>query len=238
MGKGRLLYRSIRSVLRPILRVLYRMKVEGLDSIPAEGPVIIVANHVSFMDSIWIPVCVPRQMVYLAKAEYFDSWKTGWFFRALGMIPVRRDVKEKTQAALEAGTQILSNDGILSLYPEGTRSPDGRLYRGRTGVARLAMRTKATVVPVGLIGSREVMPKQARFPRLRGRVTVRFGAPIQLDHYRTAGEDRFNLRALTDEIMFEIMSLTGQVYVDEYASKEATDVVPEDFRIPIEEMLG
>lgn len=238
MGKGSLLYRILKVVLRPILRALYRVKAEGLESFPAEGPVVVVANHVSFMDSLWIPLCVPRRMVYLAKSDYFDSWKTAWFFRALGMIPVRRDVKEQTDAALQSGIEVLSDGGVLGLYPEGTRSADGRLYRGRTGVARLAIRSGAPVVPVGLIGSREVMPKERKFPRLWGRVTCRFGPPLSFDRHREQLEDRFVLRAMTDEIMFEIMSLSGQTYVDEYASRKAEDVVPEDFRIPIDEMLG
>ncbi|MCA1840955.1 MAG: lysophospholipid acyltransferase family protein [Actinomycetota bacterium] len=238
MNKGSFLYRFLKVILTPILRGLYRVKAEGLQNIPAEGPVIIVANHVSFLDSFWIPVCLPRRMVYLAKAEYFESWKTAWFFRALGMIPVKRDVKEKTEAALQAGIEVLDEGGVLGLYPEGTRSGDGRLYRGRTGVARLALRSRASVVPVGLVGSREVMPKQARFPKLWGNVRVKFGEPISFERYHDEDEDRFVLRAMTDEIMFEIMALSGQTYVDEYSSKEATDVIPEDFRIPVGELLG
>lgn len=238
MGKGSFLYRTLKAILRPLLRVLYRVKAEGGEKLPREGPVIIVANHVSFMDSLWMPLCVPRRMVFLAKAEYFENWKTRWLFHALGMIPVKREVKEKTEAALASGIEVLSAEGVLGLYPEGTRSPDGRLYRGRTGVARLALRSRAPVIPVGLLGSREVMPKQARFPRLWGRVRVRFGEPLSFDRYYGREEDRFVLRAVTDEIMFEIMNLSDQTYVDEYASKEATDVVPEDFRIPVGEMLG
>ncbi len=238
MSKGSLFYRVLKTILYPILRGLYRVKAEGLENLPREGPVIIVANHVSFLDSFWIPLMVPRRMVYLAKAEYFESKKTAWFFRALGMIPVKRDIKEKTEAALQAGLEVLEQGGVLGLYPEGTRSPDGRLYRGRTGVARLALRSRAHVVPIGLVGSREVMPKQARFPKLWGNVKVRFGPPLSFERYYEQEEDRFVLRAMTDEIMFEIMAMSGQTYVDEYASKEATDVIPEDFRIPLEEMLG
>lgn len=237
MTKGSLFYRVLKIILYPILRGLYRVKAEGLENLPREGPVIIVANHVSFLDSFWIPLVVPRRMVYLAKAEYFESWKTAWFFRALGMIPVKRDIKEKTEAALQAGIEVLEQ-GVLGLYPEGTRSPDGRLYRGRTGVARLALRSRAKVVPIGLVGSREVMPKQAKVPKLCGNVKVKFGSPLSFERYYEQEEDRFVLRAMTDEIMFEIMAMSGQTYVDEYASKEATDVIPEDFRIPLEEMLG
>lgn len=238
MGKGSLLYRILKFILTPILRVLYRVRGDGLEHFPGEGPAIVVANHVSFMDSLWVPLRVPRRMVFLAKAEYFESWKTRWFFRALGMIPVKRDVKEQTEAALVSGLDVLGAGGVLGLYPEGTRSPDGRLYRGRTGVARLALRSGAPVVPVGLVGSREVMPKQAKFPKPWGRVRCNFGQPLTFERYREQTEDRFVLRAVTDEIMYEIMTLSGQTYVDEYAAKVATDVVPEDFRIPIDEMLG
>ncbi|MEO7803445.1 MAG: lysophospholipid acyltransferase family protein [Actinomycetota bacterium] len=238
MGSTGFFYRIVKVILTPILRGIYRVKAKGLENFPSEGPVIVVANHISFMDSLFIPLMLPRRMVYLAKAEYFESRKTAWFFRALGMIPVRRDIKEKTEAALEAGREVLSEDGVLGLYPEGTRSPDGRLYRGRTGVARLVHRSGACVVPVGLMGSREIMPKKAKFPKPWGRVTVHFGKPLYFLRYLERPEDRFSLRSMTDEIMFEIMSLSGQTYVDEYASKEATDVVPEDFRIPVEEMLG
>lgn len=238
MGKGSFLYRGLKVILTPILRGLYRVRGRGAEDFPTEGPAIIVANHVSFMDSLWVPVCVPRQMVFLAKAEYFESWKTAWFFRALGMIPVKRDVKEQTEAALQAGLEVLETGGVLGLYPEGTRSPDGRLYRGRTGVARLALRSRAPVIPVGLIGSREVMPKQAKFPKPWGNVKAQFGRPLTFERYYRQAEDRFVLRAVTDEIMYEIMSLSGQTYVDDYASREATDVIPEDYRIPLEEMLG
>lgn len=238
MGNGSLLYRVLKIILRPILRGLYRVRSEGLEDLPNEGPVIVVANHVSFMDSLWVPLRVPRRMVFLAKAEYFESKKTAWFFRALGMIPVRRDAKEQSEAALSAGLDVLEAGGVLGLYPEGTRSPDGRLYRGRTGVARLALRSRAPVVPVGLIGSREVMPKQRKFPKLWGNVRCHFGKPLTFERYYEQAEDRFVLRAVTDEIMYEIMTLSGQEYMDAYASREATDVVPEDFRIPVDEMLG
>jgi 1-acyl-sn-glycerol-3-phosphate acyltransferase len=238
MHKGSFLYRFLKIILSPILRLLYRVQPEGRDGFPKEGPVIVVANHLSFMDSLFVPLCVPRRMVFLAKAEYFESPATAWFFKALGMIPVKREVKEKTEAALHSGIEVLSEGGALGLYPEGTRSPDGRLYRGRTGVARLAIRSKAPVVPVGVIGTRQVMPKDASFPRPWGKVRIKFGSPLTFERYYEDGEDRFVLRTVTDEIMYEIMTLSEQTYTDEYASREATEVVPEDFRIPVEEMLG
>lgn len=238
MNKGNIFYRVLRLVLTPILRALYRVKLEGLDGFPVSGPVIVASNHLSFLDSFFIPLCVPRRMVFLAKAEYFESWKTAWFFKALGMIPVKRDAATQAEAALHSGLEVLDFGGCLGLYPEGTRSPDGRLWRGRTGVARLTLRSKTPVVPVGLLGTLEVMPKDRKVPRLWGRVTVRFGPPLNFERYYDEQEDRFVLRAVTDEIMFEIMTLSGQAYVDEYASRQATEVIPEDFRIPVDELLG
>jgi 1-acyl-sn-glycerol-3-phosphate acyltransferase len=238
MERGSALYRTLKTILSPTLRLLYRVSPEGQENIPGDGPVIVVSNHLSFMDSLFIPLRVPRRMVYLAKSDYFESRKTAWFFTALGMIPVKRDVKEKTEAALQAGIDVLDQGGVLGLYPEGTRSHDGRLYRGRTGVARLALRSRAPVLPVGLLGSREVMPKEARLPKPWGKVTVRFGEPLGFERHYGSEDDRFVLRAVTDEIMYEIMQLSEQTYTDEYASRDATEVVPEDFRIPLEEMLG
>lgn len=238
MGRGSFLYRFLKLTLPPILRRLYHVKMEGVETFPPEGGVIVVANHVSFMDSFFIPMCVPRRVIYLAKAEYFESWKMAWFVRSLGMIPVKREVRSKAEAALGAGVEVLEAGGVLGLYPEGTRSPDGRLYRGRTGVSRLALRSKCPVVPIGLIGTREVMPKGAKIPKLWGRVTVRFGPPMTFEKYAGQEGNRRILRKMTDEIMFEIMALSGQKYMDEYATK-APSVAPDDYRIPTdEEMLG
>lgn len=215
------IYRLMKGILGPYLKLAYRVKIEGVENFPKEGPVIVVGNHTSFLDSFWIPLAVPRRVVFLAKAEYFESWKTAWFFRSLGMIPVKRGSRHMAEAALQTGVEVLEEGGVLGLYPEGTRSPDGRLYRGRTGVARLAMKAKAPVVAIGMIGSRDIMPKEARFPKLRGRVTIKFSAPMTFEKYEGQESDRLTLRAITDEIMFEIMSLSGQSYVDEYASSAA-----------------
>ncbi|HEX2179331.1 MAG TPA: lysophospholipid acyltransferase family protein [Actinomycetota bacterium] len=215
------------------------MRVEGTETFPKEGPVIVVANHVSFWDSFFVPLCVPRRVVFLAKAEYWDSWKTRWLVSSLGMIPIKRDVRAKSLAALETGIEFLKSGGVLGVYPEGTRSPDGRLYRGRTGVARLALGSGSPVVPIGLIGSREMMPKGAKFPKLRGRVTVKFGPPMTFEKYADTENPRQALRAMTDEIMFAIMNQSGQTYVDEYASREAAPKpTADDMRIPSEEQLG
>lgn len=239
MSDGRLSYKFLQLTLDPYLRAAYRFEVEGEEKFPQEGPVIVVANHLSFMDSFWIPLCTPRRVVYLAKAEYFESWKTAWFFRAMGMIPIKRGVRHQAEAALQTGLEHLESGGVLGMYPEGTRSPDGRLHRGRTGVARLALRSGSPVVPIGLIGSREVMPKEAKLPRLRGNITARLGAPMTFDKYRGQEGNRLALRAMTDEIMFEIMSLSGQAYVDEYATISSKgNGQGEGYRVPADELLG
>lgn len=236
---GRRFYRFLELTLAPYLRWAYRVKVEGAETFPMEGPVIVVANHTSFWDSFFVPLCVPRRVVFLAKAEYWDSWRTRWLVKSLGMIPIRRDIRAKSLAALETGIEFLKSGGVLGLYPEGTRSPDGRLYRGRTGVARLALGANSPVVPIGLTGSREMMPKGARFPKLRGNVTVKFGPPMTFEKYSEMDNPRLALRSITDEIMFAIMGLTGQAYVDEYATRGvAAQPTPEDLRIPSEEKLG
>jgi 1-acyl-sn-glycerol-3-phosphate acyltransferase len=237
-GKGSQLYRILKLFLSPLLHLQYRVSAEGVESFPPEGPVIVASNHLSFMDSVFMPLCAPRRIVFLSKAEYFDSPKTAWLFRALGMIPVRREARKIAEAALEAALRVLRAGEILGLYPEGTRSPDGRLYRGRTGVARLALRSQAPVVPVGITGTREVMPKAAKLPKPWGSVTVRFGNPLSFDRHVGQPEDRSLLREITDEVMNAIASLSGQTYVDRYASREATELIAEEFRIPTEELLG
>jgi 1-acyl-sn-glycerol-3-phosphate acyltransferase len=157
--------------------------------------------------------------VFLGKADYFDSWKTRWFVRSAGVIPVRREGGSASEAAILAGIRALKEGMVVGIYPEGTRSPDGRLYRGKTGVARMALEAQAVVVPVALHGTTDVMPLEARVPRLTGRPTVTFGKPLTFERYYDRPKDRFVLRSVTDEIMYEIMMLSGQEYVDEYASK-------------------
>jgi 1-acyl-sn-glycerol-3-phosphate acyltransferase len=231
-----MMYWVFKAILKPPLRAAYEIRAEGADNIPKAGPAIIAANHVSFLDSFFIPLCVDkRKVTYLAKSDYFKSWKTSWFFKAVGQIPVDRDDRKKSQAALEVGLEVLADGNLLGIYPEGTRSPDGRLFRGRTGVARLALRSGAPVIPCGITGSKEVMPKGARVPKLmepngRIRVKVRFGEPLDFSRYRDREADRFVLRSITDEIMYEIMQLSGQTYVNEYASRASTLPLPESTR--------
>lgn len=233
-------YWVLKAILKPLLRIVYRIRVEGLENVPKKGGAIIAANHLSFLDSFFIPLVVKRRKVtYLAKADYFKSWKTSWFFSMAGQIPCERDGGNKAQQSLDIALDVLRDGKLLGIYPEGTRSPDGHLYRGRTGVARLALAAGRQVIPCGLVGTEKVMPKNAKLPRLRGRptVVVRFGAPIEFSRYAGQERDRFVLRSITDEISFEIMQLSGQEYKDEYASRTATVPLPESARVPEDDIV-
>ncbi|HEX2196502.1 MAG TPA: lysophospholipid acyltransferase family protein, partial [Actinomycetota bacterium] len=175
------MYWVFKGVLKPLLKGLYRIRVEGLENVPKKGAAILAANHLSFLDSFFIPLVVKwRKVTYLAKADYFKSWKTSWFFKSCGQISCERGGGDKSQQSLEIALDVLEDGNLLGIYPEGTRSPDGYLYRGRTGVARLALASGVPVIPVGLVGTEKVMPKSAKMPRLWGRVevVVRFGEPL------------------------------------------------------------
>ncbi|MDQ4064500.1 MAG: 1-acyl-sn-glycerol-3-phosphate acyltransferase [Actinomycetota bacterium] len=232
------MYWVIKAIVKPLMLGLYRIRVEGLENVPQKGAAIIAANHVSFLDSFFIPLVIKRRkMTYLAKADYFKSWKTSWFFKSVGQISCEREGGSRSQQSLEIALDVLKEGKLLGIYPEGTRSPDGNLYRGRTGVARLALQSGARVIPVGLIGTDKVMPKSAKLPRVRGKieVTVRFGKPLDFSRYAGREKDRLVLRSVTDEIMFEIMQLSGQRYIDEYASRTATEPLPESLR-PVDDI--
>ena len=186
---------------------------------------ILAANHRSFMDSLFLPLVIRRRVTFVAKAEYFDDKKTAWFFRGVGQIPIRREGGSASERALASATEVLEAGGVFGIYPEGTRTRDGYLHRGHTGVARLALRTGAPIVPVGMIGTDEIQPdRRASCPRLFRTVTIRFGAPITADRYAGREHDRIVLRQITDEVMFEIQQLSGYEYVDTYATKKAEDV--------------
>jgi 1-acyl-sn-glycerol-3-phosphate acyltransferase len=207
-------------LLGPFLRLIYRPKVVGLDYVPTTGLAILASNHLSFIDSLFIPLMVKRPVVYLGKADYFDKRRTRWLMRAAGVIPVRREGGSAGEAAIQTGIEALQKGSIIAIYPEGTRSPDGRLYRGKTGVARMALEARAPVIPVAVSGTDEIMPIGMKVPRtIPGRVRVEFGKPLRFDRDYDNPRDRFVLRSVTDEIMYEIMMLSGQEYVDEYAAK-------------------
>jgi 1-acyl-sn-glycerol-3-phosphate acyltransferase len=210
-------------VLGPILRLLFRPKVEGREHVPQDGPAIIASNHLSFCDSIFMPLMVRRKVVFVAKAEYFTGkgikgFLVKWFFLSTGTIPVDRSGGRAAQAALATQLRVLREGGLAGIYPEGTRSPDGRLYRGKTGVARLALDSGAPVVPVAMLNSDVVQPPGKLIPRLK-RVRIRFGRPMDFSRYAGMAGDRFIERAVTDEIMYELMELSGREYVDIYAQK-------------------
>jgi 1-acyl-sn-glycerol-3-phosphate acyltransferase len=206
-------------LLGPVLRLMYRPKVKGLSNIPADEPAILAANHQSFLDDLLLPLMVPkRKVVFLAKADYFDKWYLRWFFRGANVIPVRRESHSAAEDALRAGVKALREGRLVGIFPEGTRSPDGRLYRGKTGVARMALEARVPVIPVALVGTFELMPYDRKLPK-PGQVELRFGKPLRFDRHFETPADRFVLRSVTDEIMYEIMLLSGQEYVDEYASR-------------------
>lgn len=226
-----MLYWIVRGIVGPLLRIVVRIRVEGREHVPTDGPVILAANHRSFLDSMFIPLVVRRRVTFVAKAEYFDDPKTAWFFRGVGQIPIRREGGSASEGALAAAADVLGGGGVFGIYPEGTRTRDGLLHRGHTGVARLALRCNAPIVPVGLVGTDEVQPVDRRMPRFGRTVVVRFGVPIDMEHYHGGEHDHLTLRALTDEVMFEIQALSGYQYDDTYATKRAEDLPTDAARI-------
>ena len=230
-------------LLTPIFKGLWRIKVEGMEHVPEHGGAIFCPNHTSVIDSFFLPVVLPRQIKFVGKSEYMDSWKTKHLFPALGMIPIDRGGGSAAERALDTAARVLDDGGYFGIYPEGTRARDGRLHRGHTGPARLALRTGCPIVPVGLIGTRDVQPPDAKVPKPFKTVHVRFGRPIDPTRYTERSEDRLVLRQIIDEVMYEIRELSGQEYVDEYATKskaaapapqpEATDVVDLEAGAPV-----
>ena len=216
-------YWLVKAVLSPVLRFFFRVRVEGLEHIPADSAAILASNHVSFSDSIFLPMVLRRRVTFVAKAEYFDDPKTAWFFRAVGQIPIRREGGSASERALAAATDVLEAGGVFAIYPEGTRTRDGNLHRGHTGIARLALRTGAPIVPVGMIGTDEINPIGRKLPRPFRAVTIRFDTPISVDRYAGREHDKLVLRQITDEVMFELRALSGQEYVDRYAKRKAAE---------------
>lgn len=206
----------------PWLRVLFRPWLEGEEHLPAEGAALLVSNHLSFSDSIFLPLLLKRRVTFLAKSDYFTGtgpkgWFNRLFFGGTGQVPIDRSGGAASEAALATGLRILGQGDLLALYPEGTRSHDGKLYRGRTGAARMALHAEVPVIPVAMIGTFEAQPTGQIRPALR-RIGVRIGAPIDLSRYYGMAEDRFVLRSATDEMMYDLMQLTGETYSDEYAN--------------------
>jgi 1-acyl-sn-glycerol-3-phosphate acyltransferase len=213
------LYPVARAILSPLFKAGWRIHLEGADNLPADGPAIICPNHTSVIDSFLLPSVLPRRITFVGKAEYLDDWKTRHLFPALGMIPIDRSGGDASTRALDAAAGVLARGELFGIYPEGTRSRDGRLHKGHTGPARLALRTGAPLVPVGIVGTRHIQPPGAKAPRPFGAAEIRIGRPIDPALHGARADDRLVLRQLTDELMFEVRELSGQEYVDEYATR-------------------
>ncbi|WP_121252504.1 lysophospholipid acyltransferase family protein [Nocardioides ferulae] len=209
--------------LGPWLRVVFRPQVEGIENVPEDGPAILASNHLSYADWLFMPLTLPRRVTFVAKAEYFTTpgikgWFQKQFFSGSGQVPIDRTSGSAAEGALSAAKRILGEGDLFGIYPEGTRSHDGRLYRGKTGVARLALESKVPVIPVAVVGTDVVAPPGKKFGSIT-RPVVRFGRPLDFSRYEGMENDRYILRSITDEIMYEIMRLSGQEYVDMYAAR-------------------
>ena len=205
-------------LVMPAFRLLWSIRVNGAGSVPTSGPAVLCPNHLAAIDSFILPAVLRRAVTFVGKAEYLDDWKTRWLFPALGMIPIDRRGGEHASAALDAARRVLMEGGLFAIYPEGTRSRTGKLYRGHTGAARLAVESGAPLIPVGLVGTNRIQPIDVSVPRPLRRAEVRFGTPIDVERYRGRAGDHALFRQLTDEVMYEIQQLTGQEYVPDYAS--------------------
>ena len=213
-------YWVVKIILTPILRVVFRVRVDGSENVPRKGPAILASNHHSVMDSVFLPLTVRRRVTFVAKSEYFESWKTAWFFRAVGMIPLKRDGGSASERALAAARDVLNGGGVLGIYPEGTRSPDGRLYKGHTGVARLSIQCRAPVIPVAQFGTAEVQPIGVMRPNLFKQVRVKIGEPLMFEQVDDTAVGPGDLRNFTDRVMGAIQELSGQERVSHYASRD------------------
>lgn len=212
---GRVLYNGAKMTAGPVLRRLYNVSVQGAEVIPRRGPAVIAPNHLSFIDPLCVALVVERFITFIGKAEYFDSWQTRIFFEMAGVIPVRREDSEQAQGSLAAGMGVLRSGNLLGIFPEGTRSPDGRLYKGKTGAARMALEVGCPVIPTAITGTQYILPKDARFPGIGRRVTVKFGRPVRVP--TAAKDDPHLLRTFTDNVMSDIASMSKQQYRDRYA---------------------
>ena len=211
----------------PLLRLVFRPKIEGVENVPNEGPAILASNHLSYADWLFMPLTLSRRVTFVAKAEYFTGtgikgWLQRTFFFGAGQVPIDRAGGRASEGAILSGLKILRNGDLFGIYPEGTRSFDGRLYRGKTGIARMALEAQVPVIPVAVIGTDVVAPPGKVFGRI-SRPHVVFGKPLDFSRYEGMENERYVLRSITDEIMYEIMELSGQEYVDVYASRARDD---------------
>ena len=217
-GAGKAQHRT-RRVLGPVARRLWHIETAGYDRLPDEGPAILCPNHISFLDSAFLMLTVPRNISFVGKAEYMDSWKTKHLFPAMGMIPIDRSGGDRSQSALDLAAEVLERGELFGIFPEGTRSRDGALYKGRTGAARLATRIGCPIYPVGIVGTADIQPPGARMPKPFKSCSITIGRPVHPDRYRGRGEPHLAWRSMIDEVMFEIRELTGQEYRDHYSGE-------------------
>ncbi|TQO18756.1 1-acyl-sn-glycerol-3-phosphate acyltransferase [Rhodoglobus vestalii] len=217
-------------VAGPILKTVFRPWVSGLENLPRKGGVILASNHLSFIDSVFLPLVMDRRIFFLAKSDYFTGrgirgWLSRAFFNGTGMLPIDRSGGKASEASLNTGLAVLARGEVLGIYPEGTRSPDGKMYRGRTGVARMILEGHVPVVPVAMIDTEKVMPIGTKIPRM-GRIGIVFGEPLDFSRFEGMEGDRFILRSITDEIMYELNRISGQEYVDVYATSVKERAAP------------
>ena len=228
-GAGKLQTRA-RRVVSPVGRRLWSIDVHGLDRLPEDGPAILCPNHISFLDSAFLMMIAPRNISFVGKAEYMDSWKTKFLFPMLGMIPIDRSGGEKSRGALDAAAMVLERGELFGMFPEGTRSRDGCLYKGRTGAARLATQIGCPIYPVGIMGTDSIQPPDAKFPKLFQKCSITIGRPVRperhVPHGTPEAEQHRGWRSMIDEVMFEIREMTGQVYKNVYAGKPSDPGTP------------
>ncbi len=221
-GAGTLQQR-VRGIASPIVGKLWNITVDGYDRLPEDGAAILCPNHISFLDSAFLVFTLPRNISFVGKAEYMDSWKTKYVFPAMGMIPIDRSGGEKSATALDAAKQVLERGELFGIFPEGTRSRSGKLHKGRTGAARLAMELDVPIYPVGITGTDEIQPPDAKLPKVRQAARIEVGRPIKPSRYRNRGPEHLAWRSMTDEVMFEIAQMTGQEYVHVYAGESEAE---------------
>ncbi len=205
----------------PVVTRLWTINRHGYERLPIEGPAILCPNHISFLDSMFLMFTVSRNISFVGKAEYMDSWKTKFLFPALGMIPIDRSGGEKSAVALDAAESVLRRGELFGIFPEGTRSRNGKLHKGRTGAARLAMKIGCPIYPVGIVGTDQIQPPDAKAPKLRKSCDITIGRPVRPERYASRGSEHLAWRSMMDEVMFEIREMTGQEYVNTYAGAEA-----------------
>lgn len=209
-----------RTVLGPVARRVWKIEVHGYDRLPDDGPAILCPNHVSFVDSAFLMLTVPRNISFVGKAEYMDSWKTKFVFPAMGMIPIDRSGGDKSQSALDTAAHVLERGELFGIFPEGTRSRDGVLHKGRTGAARLALQIGCPIYPVGIVGTDAIQPPGAKAPKPFKRCSITIGRPVRPERYRDRREPHLAWRSMIDEVMFEIREMTGQQYQNLYAGEK------------------